>query len=94
MALLWCLHITDPATYTMDKNDPRYDKMHQTRGLINRIWDSYQKEWNLGHFITIDETMIRYIRINIVLLGNISQKTYKVGAQGLVCYRCHIKICL
>ena len=60
LALLWCLHITDPTTYTMDKNNPEYDKMHQTRSLINTIQDSCKREWNLGQIITIDETVVRY----------------------------------
>ena len=62
LALLRCLHITNPATYTMDKNDLEYDKMHQTRGLISAIHDSCKREWNLGQFVTINETMVRYIR--------------------------------
>ena len=36
-ALIWSLHLTDLATYTLDRNDPQYDKLHQTRGLIERI---------------------------------------------------------
>ena len=60
LALLKCLYITDPATYTIDKNDLEYDKMHQTRSLINTIQDSCKRNWHLGQFITIDETMVRY----------------------------------
>ena len=28
--------------------------------MINRIWETYKKEWNLDQFITVDETMVRY----------------------------------
>ena len=59
-ALLQCLRITDPTTYTMNRNNPTYDKMHQTRGLIIVIREACKREWSMGQFITIDETMVRY----------------------------------
>ena len=34
--------------------------MHQTQWLVNSIRDSFKHEWNLGQYITIDETMVKY----------------------------------
>jgi hypothetical protein len=53
-----CLHITNPAQYEhIQKGKPSYDKMHQTRWLVDEIC---KKEWSLGKYLTIDEMMIRY----------------------------------
>jgi hypothetical protein len=60
MALTRCLHITDPSTYVADNTSPLFDKMHQTRWLIDAIREACKRQWNLGQFITIDETMVRY----------------------------------
>jgi hypothetical protein len=60
LALTRCLHITNPATYKVPRGAPNYDKMHQTRWLVDRIREACQREWKLGQFITIDETMVRY----------------------------------
>jgi hypothetical protein len=60
MALTRCLHITNPATYVEDRTSPHFDKMHQTRWLIDAIRNSCKREWKLGEFLTIDETMVRY----------------------------------
>jgi hypothetical protein len=60
LALTRCLHITDPATYTVPVGSPSYDKIHQTWWLVNRSRDACQREWKLGQFVTVDETMVRY----------------------------------
>jgi hypothetical protein len=60
LALTRCLHITDPATYTIPVGSPNYDKMHQTRWLVDRIREACQREWKLGQFVTVDETMVKY----------------------------------
>jgi hypothetical protein len=60
LALTRCLHITDPATYSIPLGAPNYDKMHQTRWLVESIRGACQREWNLGQFVTVDETMVRY----------------------------------
>jgi hypothetical protein len=39
-----------------------FEKMHQTRWLIDAIRGAYKRQWNLGQFVTIDETMVRYKR--------------------------------
>lgn len=31
MAILKCLHITNPLAYAMDRESPQYGKMHQTK---------------------------------------------------------------
>ena len=59
-ALIWCLHLTDPTTYILDRNDPQFDKMHHIRGLIERMRQTYKRLWNVGPFITIDESMVWY----------------------------------
>ena len=37
MTLTQCLHITNPSTYVPDNMFPHFDKMHQTRWLIDAI---------------------------------------------------------
>jgi hypothetical protein len=37
MALLRCLHVTDPTTYVEDRSSPEFNKMHQTLWLINEM---------------------------------------------------------
>jgi hypothetical protein len=60
LALTRCLHITNPETYEVLAGPPNYDKMHQTRWLVDRIREACKREWKLGQFLTIDETMVRY----------------------------------
>ena len=60
MALTRCLHITDPTIYVEDRHSLLYNKMHQTRWLVNSIRKSYKWQWNLSLYITIDETMVKY----------------------------------
>jgi hypothetical protein len=47
MALTRCFHITNSATYVKEKDLLRYDKLGQTRWLIEKMY-------------TIDEIMIHY----------------------------------
>ena len=44
----------------MDRNDPEFDKMHQTRRLIDRIRDAYKRLWFLRQFVIIDDNMVQY----------------------------------
>jgi hypothetical protein len=60
MALTRCLHITNPSMYTEDNTSPDFDKMHQTRWLINALRSACKREWNLGQYVTIDENMVKY----------------------------------
>jgi hypothetical protein len=60
MALTRCLHITNPCTYVEDRTSPDFNKMHQTRWLINDIREACTREWKLGQHVTIDETMVKY----------------------------------
>jgi hypothetical protein len=46
--LMRCLHITDPSTYVADNTSPHFDKMHQTRWLIDAIRGACKEQWNLG----------------------------------------------
>jgi hypothetical protein len=56
-----CLHTTNPATYEhIEKDQPGYDKMRQTRWLVEEIRKACMREWSLGKYLTIDEMMIRY----------------------------------
>jgi hypothetical protein len=54
LALLRCLHVTDPGTYVEDRSSPEFDKMHQTRWLINEMKASCKREWHLGQHVTVD----------------------------------------
>jgi hypothetical protein len=56
-----CLHITNPATYEhIEKGQLGYDKVRQTRWLVEEIRKACMREWSLVKFLTIDEMMIRY----------------------------------
>ena len=56
-----CLHITNPEVYEhIQKGEPDYDKMHQTRWLVDEIRKACMREWSLGKYLTIDEMMICY----------------------------------
>jgi hypothetical protein len=56
-----CLHITNTAEYEhIQKGEPDYDKMCQTKWLIDEIRKACMRDWSLGKYLTIDEMMIRY----------------------------------
>jgi hypothetical protein len=60
MILIRCLHITKPATYIQKKGFPRYDKLGQTRWLVDKIRENCKRVWKLEKMCTIDEMMICY----------------------------------
>jgi hypothetical protein len=61
MELRRCLHITNPTVYeNIERGDPGYDKIRQTRWLVDAVRNRCKSEWNLGKKLTIDEMMIRY----------------------------------
>jgi hypothetical protein len=60
MALTKCFYIINPATYVREKGLLRYDKLGQTRWLIDRIWENCKRIWKLGNMYTIDGIMIHY----------------------------------
>jgi hypothetical protein len=60
MALTKCFHITNPATYVREKGLPRYDKLGQTRWLIEKNCENYKRVWQLGKMYTIDDMVICY----------------------------------
>ena len=59
-ALIRCFHITNPATYMREKDLLGYDKLGQTRWLVDNIRVSCKRVWQLGKICTIDEMMICY----------------------------------
>jgi hypothetical protein len=60
MALTQCLYITNPSTYIEDNTSPHFDKMHQTRWLINAIRSACKRKWNLGQYVTVAKSMVKY----------------------------------
>jgi hypothetical protein len=61
MDLRRCLHITNPAVYeNIGRGEPGYDKIRQTRWLVDAIRERCKVAWNLGKNLIIDEMMIRY----------------------------------
>jgi hypothetical protein len=60
MALTTCFHIINPVTYMRDKGLLGYDKLGQTRWLVDRIRENCKSVWKLEKMCTIDEMMIRY----------------------------------
>jgi hypothetical protein len=60
MALRRCFHFTNPTTYAQEKGLPRYDKLGQTRWLVEKIRENCKRVWRLGKMCTIDEMMVCY----------------------------------
>ena len=55
------MHLTNVGLHrNVEKDAPRYDKLHQTRWLLNAIWERYKDPWDLEKHMTIDEMMINY----------------------------------
>jgi hypothetical protein len=55
-----CLHIINPVQYeNIEREDPAYDKIHQTRWLVDAIRERCKVAWNIGKNLTIDEMMVR-----------------------------------
>ena len=61
----------------MDRNDSKLDIMHQTRGLINAILEVYKK-MEIGQFIIIDKTMVRYKDGYCLARQNMPKKSIEV----------------
>ena len=60
MQLRRCFHVTNPQTYAhIGREDVEYNKMRQTRWLINHIRNAFRIQWNLGKMVTVDEMMVR-----------------------------------
>jgi hypothetical protein len=56
-----CLHIINLARYeNVGRDDPAYDKIHQTSWLVDAIRERCKAAWNLGKKLTIDQMMVRY----------------------------------
>ena len=91
LALIRCLHLTDPTTYTLNKNDSQYDKMHQMRDLIEKIRQVWKRMWKIGQFNAIDDSMVRY-KGKYCLVGNTCPKIHKMESKGVVCGGCKIQI--
>jgi hypothetical protein len=79
MALITCFHITNPATYVREKGLPGYDKLGQTRWLVDLIRENYKRIWKLGKMCIIDEMMICYKGIYCLLRQYMPQKPQKWG---------------
>jgi hypothetical protein len=61
IALTRCFHITNLATYI------QYDKLGQTRWLVEKIRENYKREQRMGKMCTTNEMMIRYKRTSCLL---------------------------
>ena len=84
-----CLHLTKSKLHGhMERGDLGFDKLHQTRWLLNATWDSYKDIWNLGKHVTIDEMMIcfksTYCSIRQYMLNKPEKWGVKVWC--LACY--------
>ena len=55
-----CMHVRDPSTYVSDRNMVGYDKMGQVRELDDKVRQNFQRVWNLGKFVIVDEMMVSY----------------------------------
>jgi hypothetical protein len=61
MAIMKCLHITNPATYAnVPRREAGFDKIRQVRWLVDRIRDACKAFWSLRKYLAIDEMIIRY----------------------------------
>ena len=79
MALRRCFHFTNLATYAQGKGLPRYDKLGQTRCLVEKICENCKKVWKLEKMCTINGMMVRYKRIYCPLHQCMPQKLQKWG---------------
>ena len=80
MGLRRCLQITNRKMYEdTDKNDPRYDKVHQIQWFLNAICNRCKAVWNLGRILTIDEMMIFYKRTYFPIRQYMLNKCQKWG---------------
>jgi hypothetical protein len=89
MALTKCFHITNPATYVREKGLPGYDKLGQTRWLVEKIRENCKRVWRLGKMYTIDEMMVRYKGTYCPLRQYMPQKPHKWGIK-IWCMACSI----
>jgi hypothetical protein len=89
IALTTCFHITNPATYVRKKGLLGYDKLGQTKWLVDRICENCKKVWKLEKTYTIDEMMIRYKEIYCPLCQYMSQKPQKWGIK-VWCIACSV----
>ena len=98
MELKRFLQITNSNLYAhIGRRDPWYNKIHQTRWLLEKNRNRCKAVWNLGKNITIDEMMIWY-------KGNYSpicqympiyaKKISKMGLEGMVLWVCSFQVCL
>jgi hypothetical protein len=87
MALTTCFYITNLATYVREKGLPGYDKLGQTRWLVNRIRENYKRVWKLGKMCTIYEIMICYKGTYCPLCQYMPQKPQKWGIK-IWCMAC------
>jgi hypothetical protein len=56
-----CLHIINPTKYVhIQKGQPGYDKMLQTRWLVDERRKACMREWSLEKYLIIDEMMVHY----------------------------------
>ena len=61
MELQRCLHVTSRAIYEdVQRGEPGYNKLRQTRWLVNAICDSCKAVWHLEKTLTVDEMIIRH----------------------------------
>jgi hypothetical protein len=59
-AITRCLHLVNNADVVHDVKDPRFDRIAQTRWLVERFNDVSREIYNLEREITIDECVIPY----------------------------------
>jgi hypothetical protein len=86
-ALTRCFQITNPVTYVREKSLSGYDKLGQTRWLVDSIRESCKRVWKLGKMCTIDEMMIRYKGTYCPLRQYMPQKPQKWGIK-IWCMAC------
>jgi hypothetical protein len=79
MALTKCFYVTNPTIYVREKCLLRYEKLGQTRWLIDRIHENNMKIWKLGKMYIIDKMMICY-KGPIVHCTSTCFKSLKIGA--------------
>jgi hypothetical protein len=79
MELTTCFHITNPTMYVREKGLLGYDKLGQTRWLVDRIRKNCKRVWKLGKMCTINEIMIRYKGTYCPLHQYVPQKPQKWG---------------
>lgn len=59
-AILNCLHLADNDSPSYDRNSPKYDRLHHIRPMVDILNRSFEENYNMGCFCSVDEAMVKF----------------------------------